>query len=136
MRAAEIHDRETKEPGKRNGPIGAIGAIGLEVLRELMRMVCWKTGRLDPSIATICKRLNRCRDAISNAMKRLQAEGFLGWIPRREPVEDPDPFGPQIKQVTNAYWFELPQAEPDLVRRKTDKQRDADHAARVHDIGA
>jgi hypothetical protein len=35
MRAAEAFDHETKLPGKRNG---ALGAIGLEVLRCLLRL--------------------------------------------------------------------------------------------------
>ncbi len=134
MRAAELHDRDNKEPGKRNGPIGA---IGLEVYRELMRMVCWKTGRLEPSIATICKRTARSRDAVSKAMARLKAEGFLNWIRRFEPVEDPDPFGPQVKQTTNAYWFDLPAKAAELVRRlmkrPTEKQRDAKRDAGVRD---
>lgn len=134
MRAAEQHDRENKQPGKRNGPIGA---IGLEVYRELMRMVCWKTGRLEPSIETICKRTARSRDAVSSAMRRLKTEGFLNWIRRFEPVEDPDPFGPQVKQTTNAYWFELPAKAADLVRRlmkrPTTKQRDAKRDDQVRD---
>jgi len=137
MRAAEKHDRENKEPGKRNGPIGA---VGLEVYRELMRMVCWKTGRLEPSIATLCERLARSRDAVSKALARLKAEGFLNWIRRFEPIEDPEPFGPQVKQTTNAYWFELPAKAADLVRRlmrrPTTKQRDAARNATVRDQAA
>ncbi len=136
MRAVEMHERENKQPGKRNGPIGA---IGLEVYRELMRMVCWKTGRLEPSIDTICRRTARSRDAVTKAMARLKTEGFLNWIRRFEPVENPDPFGPQVKQTTNAYWFDLPAKAADLVRRimrkPTEKQRDAANTADVRKKG-
>ena len=125
MRAAEQHDREGKQPGKRNGPLGA---IGLEVYRELMRMVCWRTGRLEPSIATLCRRLARSTDAVVSALARLKAAGFLDWIRRYEPVEDPDPFGPQVKQATNAYKLTLPEAAAEfvrrLLRRPTERQRD------------
>ena len=50
MRAAEAYNREYKEPGKRNGPLGH---IGLEVLRQLYRMRCPGTGKFDPAIDTI-----------------------------------------------------------------------------------
>lgn len=137
MRAAEVHDRDNKEPGKRNGPIGA---IGLEVYRELMRMVCWKTGRLDPAIATLCERLRRSRDAVCAALARLKGEGFLDWIRRTEPVENPNPFGPQVRQISNAYVLKLPKEAAELVRRlmrrPTEAQRDAasaaDRQARAH----
>jgi hypothetical protein len=137
MRAAEKHDRDGKEPGKRNGPLGH---VALEVLREMMRMVCWKTGRLDPSIGTICARIGRCREAVTQAQARLKAAGFLDWVRRIEPVENPDPDGPQVKQATNAYALTLPKAAADLVRRlmrrPTEAQRDAadtrDRQARAH----
>lgn len=137
MRAAEDHDRKNKQPGKRNGPIGH---VGLEVYRELMRRIGWKDGRLEPSIATICGWLNRSVDAVTKALARLKAEGFLDWIRRFEPVENPDPFGPQVKQATNAYRLTLPKAAAEFVRRlmrkPTEAQRDAaelrDREARAH----
>lgn len=137
MRAAEMHDRDNKEAGKRNGPLGH---VALEVYRELMRRVCWKTGRLDPAIDTICGWVCRSRDAVVSALARLQAEGFLDWIRRVEPVENPEPDGPQVKQATNAYKLALPKAAADLVRRlmrrPTEAQRDAavarDRQARAH----
>ena len=52
-----------------------------------------------------------------SALARLKEHGFLGWIRRVEPIENPDPFGPQVKQATNAYWFALPSDAADLVRR-------------------
>lgn len=91
MRAAETFDRKHKIAGKRNGPFGA---IGVDVLRELMRMIDFKTGRLEPAIATLATRLSRSRGAIVKALARLKDHGFLNWIRRFEPIEDPNAFGP------------------------------------------
>jgi hypothetical protein len=124
MRAAEMHARATKLPGKRNGELGH---VALEVYRELMRIVCFKTGRLDPAIGTICDRINRSRDAVVRGLRELQNAGFLDRQRRVEPVENPDPFGPQVKQATNAYKLTLPKAAAELVRRimrrPTEEQR-------------
>ncbi|TCP98164.1 hypothetical protein C8J46_105317 [Sphingomonas sp. PP-F2F-A104-K0414] len=118
MRAAETYDQKHKIAGKRNGPLGA---IGVDVLRELMRMIDFKTGRLEPAIATLATRLSRSRGAIVKALARLKDHGFLNWIRRFEPIKDPDTFGPQVKQVTNAYWFGLPKEAADMVRRMMGK---------------
>lgn len=106
LKAAEFYDRRHKEEGKRNGPLGH---IGLEVLRELYRIVDFKTGRLEPAIATICERIRRSRAAVVAAMARLKEHGFLDWVRRSEPTDN-DGAGPQVRQITNAYGFGLPAA--------------------------
>lgn len=106
MQAAEFYNRKHKEKGKRNGPLGA---IGLEVLRELYRIVDYKTGQLEPAIATLCQRLRRSTDAVCKAMKRLKAHGYLDWVRRSEPIDNPGA-GPQVRQITNAYGFGLPRS--------------------------
>ena len=70
MKAAEYYERRSKQEGKRNG---ALGHIGLEVLRELYRIVDFRTGRLEFAIATICDRIRRSRTAVVAAvtLKRL-----------------------------------------------------------------
>jgi hypothetical protein len=114
MRAAEEYDRKHKEPGKRNGPLGH---VALEILREMMRRIDFKTGRLDPSIDTLATKLRRSPTTIVNGLARLRDHGWLNWIRRFEPIENPDDFGPQVKQVSNAYWFGLPKEAADMVRR-------------------
>lgn len=114
MRAAEQYDRENKQPGKRNGPIGH---IGLDILREMMRIVDFKTGRLEPSIEYLADRLRRSKSAIHDALVRLREAGFLNWERRFEPLENPDPFGPQVRQISNAYALTLPKMAADMVRR-------------------
>ncbi len=124
MRAAEMHARATKQSGKRNGELGH---VALEVYRELTRIVCFKTGRLEPAIDTICDRVHRSRDAVVRGLNQLQAAGFLDRQRRVESVGNPDPFGPQVKQATNAYKLTVPKAAAELVRRlmrrPTEEQR-------------
>lgn len=113
LKAAEHYDRVRKAEGKKNGPLGH---VGLEVLRELYRIVDFKTGRLEPAIDTICARIRRSRVAVVDAMARLKLHGFLDWIRRSEPTENEGQAGPQVRQITNAYFFGLPKAAAAWVR--------------------
>lgn len=105
MRAAEQYELMSRQKGQRRG---ALGPIGLEVLRDLLRLVDYRTGRLDPAISTLQKRLKRSRDAIVRALKALKAHGFLDWIRRFEPTGERGRAGPQVKQASNAYRLSLP----------------------------
>jgi len=116
LQAAEFYDERNKQPGKHNGPLGS---IGLRVLRELFRFADWKTGRLEPAIATICERVRRSRAAVVAALARLKAHGFLDWIRRTEPTDNVGA-GPQVRQITNAYGFDiarLPKAAAAFVKK-------------------
>lgn len=113
LKAAEYYDRRHKQPGKWNGPLGA---IGLEVLRELYRIVDFKTGRLEPAIATICDRIRRSKQAVVDALARLKQHGFLDWVRRSEPTEC-EGAGPQVRQITNAYGFGLPESAAAWVKK-------------------
>jgi hypothetical protein len=117
MKAAEFYDRRLKQEGKKNG---ALGHIGLEVLRELYRIVDFKTGRLEPAIATICDRIKRSRAAVVAAMARLKQHGFLDWIRRTEPTNN-EGAGPQVRQIPNAYGFGLPAAAMAHLKRMLGK---------------
>jgi len=114
MKAAEFYNLRHKESGKKNGPLGH---VGLEVLRELYRIVDYKTGRLEPAIATICERIRRSKQAVVDALKRLKQHGFLDWVRRAEPIEA-EGAGPRIRQITNAYGFSLPRCAANWVAKK------------------
>lgn len=103
MQAAEFYDRHNKQPGKKNGPLGH---VAIEVLRALFRFVDFKTGRLEPAIATICDRIKRSRAAVVSALARLKEHGFLDWVRRTEPTHN-DGAGPQVRQIPNAYGFDI-----------------------------
>ena len=49
-------------------------------------------------------------------MARLREHGFLEWIRRTEPTGN-EGFGPQVRQITNAYRFSLPAAARRIVDR-------------------
>ena len=104
MYAAEQFNRAHKRPGDREG---LLSLVGLEVLRELYRIVNFKSGRLEPSIDYICRKVRRARATVVRALDRLRKHGFLDWIRRTEPTRN-EGAGPQVRQVTNAYWFSVP----------------------------
>jgi hypothetical protein len=112
MKAAEHFDRSQRQPGSRNGPLGH---IGLEVLRALYNLVDYKTGRLEPSIDYLVRRIKRARASVVRALAALKRHGFLDWIRRTEPTENGGQ-GPQVRQISNAYCFGLPDAARDFVR--------------------
>ena len=114
MVAAEGYDRQHKQPGKRNGPLGH---VGLEVLRALYRIVCHRSGRLEPSIDYLMGKLRRSRDAIVRALKALKDHGFLDWIRRTEPIFEAVGAGPRIRQVSNAYRLCIPAFARVIVER-------------------
>ncbi len=98
--------RRESEPGARNG---ALGEVGLEVLAYLFELVDYRTGRLEPALATIAEAVGRSYSAVHKALCRLRHEGFLHWMRRSRPIEDPEPGGQQVEQISNAYALLLPQ---------------------------
>lgn len=116
MRAAERYDRTKRGQGQPQGPLGP---IGLEVLRELLRLVDHATGRLDPSIDGLATRIRRSRDAVWRALKALKAHGFVDWIRRYVPAPTAGEAGPQVRQTSNAYRLTLPAVAKALLGKAT-----------------
>lgn len=110
--AAEKYELATKQHGERNG---ALGGVALEVLRYLANLIDYRTGRLDPSIETMMRRLHRSRDAIVRALAALRRHGFLDWLRRYVPTGRDH--GPQVQQTSNAYRLSLPQRALRLLGR-------------------
>lgn len=112
LKAARQMERTTRrqiqaeKPGARNGVLGQIGLDVLEVL--LLQFLDYKNGRLDPAISTIAEAVGHSYAAVHRALVRLRRAGFLQWVRRSEPIEDPMPGGPQVRQITNAYIPLLP----------------------------
>lgn len=112
VKAAERFDDLTKDPGAH---MGALGLSGIKVLRTLFSYVDLMTGRLEPAIATIAERARLARGTVVRALARLKAHGFLDWLRRTEALDNPGA-GPQVTQVTNAYWFALKGRAAGLVK--------------------
>ncbi|MGE5563102.1 MAG: hypothetical protein ACM3ZV_07300 [Bacillota bacterium] len=87
------------------------------VYRYLLRLRGQLNGRLDPTYATIARALHYAESAVKAAVKRLAELGFLRWIRRTRPIEDPAPGGQYVEQISNAYVLELSGRAADLVRK-------------------
>lgn len=133
--AAERYDRvhrighRTARNGRANG---AIGHVGLEVLRALLfDFLDTRSGRLDPAIATIAIRIGRSIAAVADALKRLRMHGFLEWLRRYVPTGQAGLRGPQVRQTSNAYRITLPAAI--LAALATPSPDDDDHRRTTED---
>lgn len=102
--AARRYELAGRQPGRRNGPLGH---VALEVLELLGNLVDFRTGRLEPAILTMMRRLRRSRDAVVRALAALRAHGFADWLRRFERIEANGP-GPRVRQIVNAYRLALP----------------------------
>ncbi|WP_299307843.1 hypothetical protein [uncultured Croceicoccus sp.] len=110
-RAKKLEDltrrkRREKHPGCENG---ILGHVGIQVLEYLFGLVDYATGRLEPAIGTIAEAIGRSYSATHRALVRLRDAGFLRWMRRSEPIENPEPDGPQVRQISNAYALLVPQ---------------------------
>lgn len=122
--------RET-EPGCRNGDLGD---VALAVLAFLYETVDYATGRLEPAIRTIADAVGHSYSAVHRALVRLRAEGFIAWMRRSKPKEDPAPGDPAVEQASNAYALLCPDGMKEWVARLLAKRKapecDADRRKR------
>ena len=113
LTAAERFERTGKKPGERSGPLGT---VAIEVLRELLRLIDYRSGRLEPALLTLMARIKRSKDAVVRALAALRRHGFVDWVRRYEPTGNTGA-GPQVRQVSNAYRLALPPAAERLLGR-------------------
>lgn len=109
--AAKRYELILRRRGRRCGPLGS---VAIEVLEYFANLVDFRTGRLEPSLDTLMRRLKRSRDAIVRALKNLRAHGFLDWLRRYTPTGNEGP-GPQVRQASNAYRLHLPERAKELL---------------------
>lgn len=106
--------RRESDPGARNG---VLGEVGIAVLEYLYSVVDYATGKLEPAIRTIADEIGRAYSAVHEALGRLRAAGFLRWIRRSKPKDNPEPGGPTIEQASNAYALLVPREFQDWLKR-------------------
>ena len=113
---AERLERRTKGKGRKNG---ALGAIGLDVLRALLfRFADKRTGLCFPSYLTLQVLTGRCRGAIAAALKRLEHAGIIRitrrlkriWVARLSPITGQPERIMGTVQDSNLYAFSGPAA--------------------------
>ncbi|MFN3389901.1 MAG: RNA replicase [Allosphingosinicella sp.] len=135
IKAAETFENQTKRARGKGANGGELGPATIKVLKALFQIVDYKSGRLEPSYDYIAWKAFVSRSSVAKAIKRLRHYGFLDWLRRAEET-DVDGQGPQVRQVSNAYWFSLrgiaaamvkrlmgkaPPPDDDLVRRRHDR---------------
>jgi hypothetical protein len=77
---ALILERETKQPGKRNGVLGLVSVLVLHAF--LFTFMNRKTGLCCPSIAALVNHTGLAKSTIQEALKRLEAAGILRRVRR------------------------------------------------------
>jgi hypothetical protein len=93
-------DQKTRSAGKHGG---VIGRSALAVLHSLLfDFLNTKTGRLDPTIATIARAASMCERSVVTALQRLRNLRILNWQRRCEKSHDADGKF-MLRQRSNAY---------------------------------
>lgn len=113
----EWDNHERRKGGGR--PLGLYGIRVLEVLlgRHGKVAVDFKSGDIFPEIETIARAAGTSKTTVVRALARLKAMKVLNWIRRTEKTGNYGIFGPQRRQVSNAYWF-TPEALPARVLQR------------------
>ena len=121
--------REYELVGKQEGRRGPLGQHALRVLEELLALIDFRTGRLDPSYARLMARTGFAKSTIASALRRLRAHKFLDWLRRTRVVDTPE--GPARRQTSNAFAFDLGQLPRKVLQRFRDLLHRAEAKARA-----
>lgn len=111
LKAARRFERETRrkrQAERERRRRGLLGDVAVEVLDYLWSLVDFATGRLEPAIAAIADELGRSYSAVHRALKDLRSHGFIQWERRSRLIENPEPGGPLVEQIPNAYVLLIP----------------------------
>lgn len=130
LSAVEHFERRTRFKGKRNG---ALGYVALEVAKYLSSLAVNCQGRVYPSIETIAARINRSRDAVSRALRKLAEAGFVKRI-RRYVRSLTAGKGPHFQRTSNVYALETPASAAALVPPPRGALLSADELVRLRAV--
>jgi hypothetical protein len=127
MFCAEALERRTKEPGKRNG---ALGHVGLTILRCLLLRFLGPRGLCCPSYLTLQACSGLCMASIAGGLERLERSGILKITRRlvRQLVERVSPITGEIEKIlttvqgSNLYAFAAPGNVPGFHARSDTTQ--------------
>lgn len=97
---ARAFERQTRERRKQDGKVGRNGLAILHAL--LFDFLNHKSGRLDPSYASIARAANISITSVWRGLAKLKAAGLLRWE-RRCRVEIANGGRPELHQESNAY---------------------------------
>jgi hypothetical protein len=103
---ARRFERQTREADHQDG---ALGRNGLAVLYALLfDFLNHRTGRLDPTRATLANAANMCVRSVDKGLAKLKEAGVLNWIRRCAETCKDGVFW--MRQLSSAY-FVLPQGQ-------------------------
>lgn len=101
-----LHDqRSTKYKGKDRLQDG-----DRRILWNFLKLIDFKTGRLDPSYQEIADRAGCHRATAVDACKRFCTWLGLKWVRRTVKAETAGQAGPQREQISNAFYFDIASA--------------------------
>lgn len=93
---------------KRAGKAHDLSANCKKLLEVLLRKLTdFRTGICEPCLDTLQAKTRFARATIVRALRILREAGFLRWIRRTVRTDNAPGEGPQVRQVSNAYWFDL-----------------------------
>jgi hypothetical protein len=73
----------------------------------LRRCTDFSTGICEPCLDTIQTKTRLARATVVRCLALLRRHGFRDWIRRTEMIPDAKPGEQQVRQISNAYWFDL-----------------------------
>jgi len=116
----EWDNHERRKGGGR--PLGLYGIRVLEVLlgRHGKVALNFKSGDLFPEIETIARTAGTSKTTVVRALARLKSMKILNWVRRTEKTGNDGLFGPQRRQISNAYWFTPEQLPARVLQRLRD----------------
>jgi hypothetical protein len=105
LQTAREFDRAHKKPGQRGGLGGPYAIIVLEALlgRRGVIAIDFKTGRLDPALATLEKITGFARATIVRHLAKLREHGFLDWVRRSRKTGNDREFAPARADVERLF---------------------------------
>jgi hypothetical protein len=73
----------------------------------LLRCTDFKTGISEPCLDTLMRHTRFARATVVRSLAALAKHGFVDWVRRTTPTDNAPGDGPQVRQVSNAYFFDL-----------------------------
>lgn len=93
---------------KRKGEVHRLNANCRAVLETILRRCLnFRNGTCEPSLETLARFTRLAKPTVVECLRRLNAAGFISWIRRTERTGLLPGEGPQVRQVTNAYFFDF-----------------------------
>lgn len=109
---------------KRKGERHQLGGNCRKVLVTIMRRCLdFKEGTCEPSLDKLAEMTKLAKPTVVRALRILWQHGFIDWIRRSERTGNRPGEGPQVRQITNAYFFDAKRLPERCYKRLQEKLR-------------